>query len=143
VDKSDIPVSYSGGNPVNCRRFKYGLPFVDLFAGYNNTEILIPSVLVDTGSASMILSSDILAQIGVIPEPNDVLRNIRGIGGTEVVFCRQLQFLKLNQIHCTEITIEIGAMEYGFEINGILGMDFLLKTGCTINLRNLTINDLK
>ena len=30
-------------------------------------------------------------------------------------------------------------MDYGFEINGILGMDFLMKTEALINLRDLTL----
>jgi len=31
-------------------------------------------------------------------------------------------------------------MDYGFEINGILGMDFLLQTGAIINLRDLSLD---
>lgn len=30
-------------------------------------------------------------------------------------------------------------MDYGFEINGILGMDFLINAGAIINLRSMTI----
>lgn len=35
--------------------------------------------------------------------------------------------------------IEIGAMKYGIEMNGILGMDFLLQAGATIDLAELKI----
>ncbi len=35
--------------------------------------------------------------------------------------------------------IEVGGMDYGFEINGILGMDFLLKTGASIDLQALEL----
>ena len=31
-------------------------------------------------------------------------------------------------------------MDYGFEINGILGMDFLTSIGAVINLRELNIS---
>jgi hypothetical protein len=39
--------------------------------------------------------------------------------------------------------IEIGGMDYGFEINGILGMDFLLLAGAMINLRDKQIEFMK
>jgi len=35
--------------------------------------------------------------------------------------------------------IEIGGMEYGFAINGILGMDFLIQAGVVLNLRLMTV----
>ena len=35
--------------------------------------------------------------------------------------------------------IEVGGMDYGFEINGILGMDFLTQVGAIINLREQQI----
>jgi len=30
-------------------------------------------------------------------------------------------------------------MDYGFTIDGILGMDFLISTGAILNLRDLTL----
>ncbi|HET9620853.1 MAG TPA: hypothetical protein VFP84_05790 [Kofleriaceae bacterium] len=35
--------------------------------------------------------------------------------------------------------VEIGEMDYGFEIGGILGMDFLRAAGAVIDLRSLSI----
>ena len=35
--------------------------------------------------------------------------------------------------------IEVGGMNYGFEINGIFGMDFLTRAAAIINLRELQI----
>lgn len=39
--------------------------------------------------------------------------------------------------------IEVGVMDYGFEINGILGMDFLRKVGAEINLYEMKVKDNK
>jgi hypothetical protein len=36
--------------------------------------------------------------------------------------------------------VEIGGMDYGFEINGILGMDFLTQAGAVLDLSDLTID---
>jgi hypothetical protein len=35
--------------------------------------------------------------------------------------------------------VEIGEMDYGFEIGGIVGMDFLRTTRAIIDLRSLTL----
>ena len=54
----------------------------------------IPQVLVDTGSATTLLAADIVATIGIVPLPQDVLYTLRGVGGTEVVFTRRLDALQ-------------------------------------------------
>jgi hypothetical protein len=64
---------------------------------------------------------------------------VRGIGGTEVVFTRQVDHLQIDQQSLIKFEIEIGGMDYGFDINGILGMDFLMKAGAIINLRDLRL----
>lgn len=37
------------------------------------------------------------------------------------------------------VEIEIGAMDYGFPINGILGMDLLIQTRAVIDLNHLVV----
>lgn len=39
----------------------------------------------------------------------------------------------------TDFTIEVGVMDYGLAINGILGMDFLIETGAIIDLARMEI----
>ena len=83
------------------------------------------------------LSADYLSQIGIEPLPDDPIKTIRGVGGTEVVYCRKIQNLIIGNIILSDFLVEIGAMDYGFEIKGILGMDFLLQTKCIIDLQIL------
>jgi len=99
----------------------------------------IPQVLVDTGSATTLLAADIVATIGIVPLPQDVLHTLRGVGGTEVVFTRRLDSLQVGERRLTNFEIEVGGMDYGFEMHGILGMDFLTRAGAIINLRERTI----
>ena len=47
--------------------------------------------------------------------------------------------LKLGECSINDFEVEIGGMDYGFEINGILGMDFLLHAEAIINLRAMKI----
>ncbi len=115
------------------------IPFVSIFVIYKDTSIEIPSVLVDTGSATTILSADLVQIIQITPSPEDSLYTIRGVGGSEVVFSRKVDYLKLGECFINNFEVEIGGMDYGFEINGILGMDFLVQAGTIINLRDMKI----
>ncbi len=68
-----------------------------------------------------------------------MIHAIGGIGGTEFVYSRQVDYLQVDNRKLFDFDIEVGGMDYGFEINGILGMDFLTQTGAIINLRELQI----
>jgi len=100
----------------------------------------IQAVLVDTGSATTILVADLVASINIFPLPDDLLFTIRGVGGSEVVFTRKLDYLQVGDRRLPDFAVEIGGMDYGFEINGILGMDFLMKAGAVIDLQDLQID---
>lgn len=51
-----------------------------------------------------------------------------------------IDYLKVGECSLGDFEIEISGMDYGFEINGILGMDFLIGTGAIIDLRKMNID---
>jgi hypothetical protein len=118
---------------------KGNLPFVTAEIQHAACRISVPNVLLDTGSASTVFSADLMAQIDIVPEPQDVLHTIRGVGGVEVVFVRQVDLLQVGHGCLRDFHIEVGGMDYGFDVNGILGTDFLIQSGAVINLRNLNL----
>ena len=118
---------------------KYGLPFVTVALTYRGKQIEVLHVLVDTGSARTTFAADVVAQIGLIPEPEDALLTVRGVGGAEVVFTRMVDRVQVGRRAVEQFEVEVGGMDYGFEINGILGMDFLTHTGAIINLHQLQL----
>ncbi|MDM8553838.1 retropepsin-like aspartic protease [Desulfococcaceae bacterium HSG7] len=115
---------------------QYNLPFTSIQAGYCSLSIDISNILVDTGSATTILNADILSTIGVKPEANDTTAQIVGIGGEESVYHKIIDFIKVEDKVITDFKIDVGLLDYGFEINGILGMDFLMKAKAIIDLRS-------
>lgn len=121
-------------------RLKDNLPFVTVTVGQRGVTENISDVLIDTGSASTILAADILAKMGIEPAAQDILHTIRGVVGVEVVYLRKVDFLEVDESKVTDFEIEVGGMDYGFEINGILGMDFLEASGAIINLREMRID---
>ncbi|MFN2291113.1 MAG: retropepsin-like aspartic protease [Anaerolineae bacterium] len=118
---------------------KDSLPFTNVQLRYHGAEIEIPDVLIDTGSASTILAAHLVAQAGIEPEMSDTLYTIRGVGGTEAVFSRRVDLLQVGPSTVADFEIEVGGMDYGFEINGILGMDYMLQTGMILNLHDLSL----
>jgi len=115
------------------------LPFTTITVTYKGVEVTVDNILIDTGSATTILAVDTVAALNIIPEPQDTLHLIRGVGGTEVVFSRRLDTLKLGEHSINDIEVEIGGMDYGFAINGILGMDFMIRTSAIINLKTMSV----
>jgi len=45
-----------------------------------------------------------------------------------------MDLITIAQCEIPKFTIQIGAMNYGFNINGILGMDFLKRSRATIDI---------
>jgi len=56
-----------------------GLPFVSASLAYRGKQTDFENMLLDTGSAGTVLSSDKVAAIGLIAEPDDFIRRIRGV----------------------------------------------------------------
>ena len=61
------------------------------------------------------------------------------MGGAEIVFTKKVDQLVLDELQVSNFEIEVGAMDYGFEMDGIIGMDFLITTGALIDLSQLEI----
>jgi predicted aspartyl protease len=115
------------------------LVVVSVTVAYQGREVEVPDMVVDTGSATTMLSTDVVAQIGIVPELHDVLHVVRGVGGTEVVFSRRVDRLQVGPRAVEQFEIEVGGIDEAFDINGILGLDFLLRTGAIINLGTLQL----
>lgn len=96
------------------------LPFVTVTLAYQDNQVTVPNILIDTGSARSIFSADTVSSIQIAPAPDDVLIVIRGIGGTEVVFTRLVDYIQLGERRLSLFEIEVGSMDYGLDIQGIL-----------------------
>jgi hypothetical protein len=117
----------------------YGLPFVSVTICYRNKVLLLKRVLLDTGSAGTVFNADVVDEIGVRVEPEDFLNKIRGVGGIEVVYSKRFDFVRIGEISMEEFEVEIGEMNYGMQIDGILGFDFIRSAGMVIDSKDLRI----
>lgn len=118
---------------------RYGLPFIEVIICYHGEELHLRNILLDTGSAGTIFSADVVDAIGVKIEPGDFLNKIRGVGGVEVVYSKQFDFVNAGEISLESFEVEIGEMDYGMEIDGILGFDFIQSAGLVIDSKELKV----
>ncbi len=116
-----------------------GLPFTKVFLKHRGKSVEVDRVLIDSGSAGTIFDVDELAKIDLLPELNDVIRTVFGIGGTEFVVEKNIDQISLMSLELKNFPIEIGSVDYGFEMNGILGFNFLVRTKAVIDLGQLRI----
>lgn len=117
----------------------YGLPFYQVMLTYKGKSLVLDNVLVDTGSGGSVFKMDKVDELGITIEKDDIIETISGIGGSEFVYKKNVDNLQLGESEVTDFTIEVGVMDYGFDINGILGMDFLIETGAIIDLARMEI----
>ena len=120
-------------------RIEDRLPFVTVTLAQGDRAIVLEHVLLDTGSAGTMFSVDELATLGIVPEPNDALRRVVGVGGSEFVLAKKIERLALGDIELREFPIQVGAMDYGFQIQGLLGTDFFMQAGVVLDLARLKV----
>lgn len=114
-----------------------GLLITDMEIQYRGKKLHLTRVLIDTGSSSSIISSDIAESIGILPEANDSIYRVRGIGGSEIVYSKTLDYIKIGHMKAEDIQIEIGSMNYGFHLEGIIGLNLLKRMRALINIEKL------
>jgi len=120
-------------------RLRDGLPLVAVTLQYHSQQIELEDVLLDTGSASSVFSADRLLAIDLKYEPDDPVHRIRGVGGSEFVFSKRVDRLTVDDMALNGLPVEIGAMAYGFLLDGILGLDFLVPVGAVIDLDRMEV----
>lgn len=118
---------------------EHGIPFIKANFKHNNNEIVVSNILIDTGAASSIISVDIALEIGLTPSPTDIIHRVRGVGGYECVYEKVIESITAPNIDISNFLVEVGDMDYGFNINAILGTDFLRRAKAKIDMENLTL----
>ncbi|HHW38017.1 MAG TPA: hypothetical protein GXX18_12360 [Bacillales bacterium] len=116
-----------------------GLLLADMELTFNGQLLHLQRVLVDTGSGSTVVSTDLAESIGIVAEENDMIYRISGVGGSEFVYSKKVDLVKLGDMKTEDFFLEIGAMNYGFDLDGIIGLDLLQQLKAVINIDELTL----
>jgi predicted aspartyl protease len=116
-----------------------GLPFIEASIEYQGKSLTIRDVLVDTGSAGSVFSADAVEKINLVYEPQDRVQRVQGVGGAEFVFTKRIDRLAIGTVGVDEFDIAVGSVDYGFNINGIIGMNWLIAVQAIVDLSNLVL----
>ena len=76
-------------------QIKDGLPFVSMSLTYRGQSLMVENVLIATGSASTVFSTDQLLTIGLWYDMSDIAHRLHGIGGSEFVVTKRIDQLAL------------------------------------------------
>lgn len=115
------------------------MPFVGAVLHFRGQQLALEHVLVDTGSGGSVFSADRLFDLDLRFERGDPVHRIRGVGGAEFVFAKKIETILVGDLVVEGFEIEVGAMDYGFPLDGILGVDFLRTSGAVLDLHLLKI----
>ncbi|WP_332628512.1 retropepsin-like aspartic protease [Halalkalibacter flavus] len=116
-----------------------GLLLTNMELTFKGQSLNLQRVLVDTGSGSTVVSTDLAESIGIVAEENDMIYRISGVGGSEFVYSKIVDSVKIGDMKTEDFALEIGAMNYGFDLDGIIGLDLLQKMKAVINIDKLTL----
>jgi predicted aspartyl protease len=116
-----------------------GLLLTELELIFKGQLLHLQRVLVDTGSGSTVISTDLAESIGIIAEENDMIYRISGVGGSEFVYSKTVDSVRIGDMQTENFGLEIGAMNYGFDLDGIIGLDLLQQLKAIIYLDELTL----
>ncbi len=120
-------------------RIASDLPFVCASITFKGKLLTFDNVLIDTGSSASIFKADKVSDIGLFLEPADSIHRVLGVGGSEFVFTKILDKAEVGDFVISNFEVEIGAMDYGFDIDGIIGLDFLIGVKAVIDFAKLEI----
>ena len=120
--------------------FRDGLIFTSIHINYRGSVKEIKNIVVDTGAAETIISPDIVEDIGIIAECNDEINSFYGVGGSlHYFFSKEVDIVSFGECNLNKSKIDFGVIAPKGYINGLLGLDLLMKVGAIINLAELTL----
>jgi len=97
---------------------------------------MIENMVVDTGAARTLISQDIVEDIGLRVDLHDRIVTYFGVGGKEHAFRKQVDLIQIGDF--TVEKVEVDFNDFGYDdINGLLGLDLLMKAGFTLDLLHL------
>ena len=80
-----------------------------------------------------------IEEVDITIDMNDSIETIHGVGGSEFVYKKVIDQINLGNLYNRDVKVEIGIMDYGFEIDGIIGIDFLKQIGAIIDLEKMKV----
>ena len=120
--------------------YRDGLIFTSMKICYKGNSKIVNNVVIDTGASGSIISPDAVDDIGIYAELGDRIMEYYGVGGSSHnAFIKKINEVILGSQSINDIEIDFGMIDTRGEINGLIGLDILMKIGAVIELKNMYI----
>lgn len=120
--------------------FQDGLLFTSIQISFCGSTKVIENMVIDTGAVESIISLDAVEEIGIFAEPEDSVNSFYGVGGSlHSFFSKNVDEITLGHIILNETKMDFGVIDPKGDINGLLGLDLLMKLGAVIDLKRLSL----
>ena len=113
-----------------------GLIFTNAILTHGSNIMLLRNALIDTGSSSTVISIEIAHKLDLKPEADDLINSVQGVGGSESVYEKKIDSIKLDVSEASDFHIQVGAMDYGIALEAIIGLDLLKECHAALDLKN-------
>ncbi|MFC3882005.1 hypothetical protein ACFOU2_00065 [Bacillus songklensis] len=122
-------------------RLENGLPIATIEMTHAEKTIVLENVLLDTGCVTTIFDTDLLVEIGIeLDIINGKSKRMYGVGGySELCYEQDVQNVEVDGQKLDSFLLQLGMTKELYGFDGILGIDFMLKTGIVIDFKDLTI----
>ncbi|MBW8349491.1 aspartyl protease family protein [Bacillus sp. IITD106] len=110
----------------------------EMTISYQGKIKIIDKLVIDTGAAHTLISSDIVSEIGIFFENDDPLVSSYGIGGEDYSFRKAVDYIMLGSLVIPKIKLDFGNLD-GWDINGLIGLDILINGNFIIDLGKLEL----
>lgn len=120
------------------------LPIVSVEIHKDGKSIQSDKILVDTGSVDTVLNGDIMGRLDIQYTGDEPLNKYTGVGGGEefCIICK-VDVIKLGNLKKANFPVAISDMDYAkkYDVDGIIGVDFLIATNAVINLKKMQLQE--
>ncbi|HZK83522.1 MAG TPA: retroviral-like aspartic protease family protein [Desulfosporosinus sp.] len=121
-------------------KFQDGLLFTSIQISFRGKTKIIKNIVIDTGAAETLISPDAVEDIGIFAELEDSVNSFYGVGGSlHNFFSKNVKQVKLGEDSLEDVKIDFGVIDPNGTINGLLGLDLLIKLGAVIDLKKLSL----
>jgi len=120
--------------------YRDGLIFTEIKLNFRGKTKIIENVVIDTGAAETIISPDAVNDLGIYAELSDKVNSFYGVGGSlHNFFSKNVDILGMDTFELKDVKLDFGIIDPRGEINGLIGLDLLIKAGAIIDLKNMNI----
>jgi hypothetical protein len=117
-----------------------GLPIISISIAYKGKRIQLDDVLLDTGCSTTIFDTDEVEEaVLTIDRKNGRPKRMYGVGGqSELCYEQTVTDLEIDHFLLDSFQVQLGMTKETYGFNGILGADFMIKSGLIIDFKEKT-----